>query len=880
MIKETVIIPLSTLMFKVLRFCSITWVIILSTQNLLFAENALWSLKPIKEINIPINKTTNWGLNSIDNFILRKLSEKSLSPTTRADRRSIIRRASYDLTGLPPTPEAVSEFLGDPDVDAIAFAKVVDKLLESKAYGEKWGRHWLDVVRYADTAGENSDHPVEDAWRYRNWVIQSLNNDMPYDQFVREQIAGDILAVGKNGKEFADNIIASGYLAIARRFGHDIDKRMYLTYEDVIDNLGKTFLGLSIACARCHDHKHDPITSADYYALYGVMASSRLPFPGCEPKQQPRDLVPLVTGDVIEENNEWEQKLKNLQHDLIENPKKELMKVASESYRMLSSGHLPVGKSVDLSFDPIKINVKKGEAIQISIAPNTNHGADTTLVELKIKHQTDSGNQEWSTQDLVDILTKGNPLNSNNSIWYFLDIGPEGPRLLSEKAEEIDGQSTLKKWSIGGLPSVAINNGNDPIKAWTEIPARSFFVHPSADSPVAVTWISPITGKIEIELKMADGHASGDGVIWQLQHFANHKIHSSYEKLAVDKEGIAKIEEHKNKKPISQTDYAYAVAEGKPEDYPIHNRGDAKDLGPIVKRRFLTVLGGEILGDKNSSGRLDLADKIVSPKNPLTARVMVNRIWAWHFGRGIVRTLNDFGNHGTLPTHPELLDYLAKEFISSGWSIKNMHRIIMNSATYQQSAQSGTGVKYYAGFERRRLNAEEIRDSILLLSGMLDESPGREHPFPPKSKWNFSQHAPFADEYFTSKRSVYVMRKRNRISSFFSLFDGPDPNASTANRSQTTVPSQALYFMNDPFFHDCADQLSANIRAIGPDERLEYAYQLLFSRPAHKTDHEDFEAFTKVMAPNISNDPEEQDTEIWKSYSRILMSSNEFLYLD
>ena len=880
MIKETVIIPLSTLMFKALRFCSITWVIILSTQNLLFAENALWSLKPIKEINIPINKTTNWGLNSIDNFILRKLSEKSLSPTTQADRRSIIRRASYDLTGLPPTPETVSEFLGDPDIDAIAFAKVVDKLLESKAYGEKWGRHWLDVVRYADTAGENSDHPVEDAWRYRNWVIQSLNNDMPYNQFVREQIAGDILAIGKNGKEFADNIIASGYLAIARRFGHDIDKRMYLTYEDVIDNLGKTFLGLSIACARCHDHKHDPITSADYYALYGVMASSRLPFPGCEPKQQPRDLVPLVTGDVIEENNEWEQKLKKLQHDLIENPKKELIKVASESYRMLSAGHLPVGKSMNLSSDPIKLNVKKGEAIQISIAPNTNHGADTTLVELKIKHQSDSGNQEWSTQDLVDILTKGNPLNSNNSIWYFLDIGPEGPRLLSEKAEEIDGQSSLKKWSIGGLPSVAINNGNDPIKAWTEIPARSFFVHPSADSPVAVTWISPVTGKIEIELKMADGHASGDGVIWQLQHFANHKIHSYYEKLAVDKEGIAKIEEHKNKKPISQTDYAYALAEGKPEDYPIHNRGDAKDLGPIVKRRFLTVLGGEILGDKNSSGRLDLADKIVSPKNPLTARVMVNRIWAWHFGRGIVQTLNDFGNHGTLPTHPELLDYLAKEFISGGWSIKNMHRIIMNSATYQQSAQSGTGVKYYAGFERRRLNAEEIRDSILLLSGMLDESPGREHPFPPKSKWNFSQHAPFADEYFTSKRSVYVMRKRNRISSFFSLFDGPDPNASTANRSQTTVPSQALYFMNDPFFHDCADQLSANIRAIGPDERLEYAYKLLFSRPAHKTDHEDFEAFAKVMAPNISNDPEEQDTEIWRSYSRILMSSNEFLYLD
>ena len=878
-IGQIIFLPV-TLIVNTLRLLCNVWVLILSTQSFLFGEKPLWSLNPIKQIAVPNNVNSDWPSNEIDEFIMEKFISESLSPTVKADRRSLIRRASYDLTGLPPEPQTVTDFLNDPDDDQMAFSKVIDRLLDSSSYGEKWGRHWLDVVRYADTAGENSDHPVEDAWRYRNWVIQSFNNDIPYDQFVRKQIAGDILATGKQGKAFADNIIASGYLAIARRFGHDIDKRMYLTYEDLIDNLGKTFLGLSIACARCHDHKHDPITSADYYALYGVMASSRLPFPGCEPKQQPRDLVPLVTHDVIEENKLWEQKLKKLQHDLVENPKKELIKVASESYRMLSQGHLPVGKSIDLSSDPININVRKGEAIQISIAPNANHGADTTLLELKIKHQTDSGNLEWSTQDLVDILTKGNPIDSKNAIWYFLDIGPEGPRLLSEKAEAIDGQSTLKKWSIGGLPSVAINNGKDPIKVWTEIPARSFFVHPNADSPVAVTWISPVTGKIEIELKIADGHAFGDGVVWQLQHFANHKIHSSYEKLSIDKEGIAKIEEHKNKKPISKTDYAYAVAEGSPKDYPIHNRGDAKDLGPIVKRRFLTVLGGDILGDKNSSGRLELANKIVSPKNPLTARVMVNRIWAWHFGRGIVQTLNDFGNHGKLPTHPELLDYLAKEFINGGWSIKKMHRIIMNSATYQQSAQSGTGVKNYAGFERRRLNAEEIRDSILLVSGMLDASPGREHPFPPKSKWNFSQHAPFADEYFTSKRSVYVMRKRNRISSFFSLFDGPDPNASTANRSQTTVPSQALYFMNDPFFHDCADQLSANIRAIGPDERLEYAYQLLFSRPANKTDHEDFEAFAKVMAPNISNDPEEQDTEIWRSYSRILMSSNEFLYLD
>ena len=869
-----------TLIVNILGLLSIAVALFLFGPGQLFAEKKLWSLKPINEITVPANTKNDWSRNVIDDFILKKLSVESLTPSPRADRRSLIRRASYDLTGLPPSPETVETFMNDPSNDGIAFSKIIENFLGSSAYGEKWGRHWLDVVRYADTAGENSDHPIEDAWRYRNWVVDAFNSDKPYDEFVREQIAGDILATEKKGAEFADSIIATGYLAIARRFGHDIDKRMYLTYEDAIDNLGKTFLGLSIACARCHDHKHDPITSADYYALYGVMASSRLPFPGCEPKQQPRDLVPLVTNNVIEENKEWEEKLKKLERDLVENPKNELIKVASESYKMLSEGHLPVGKSIDFSSDPIKINVRKGEAIQISIAPNANHGADTTLIDLKIKHQTDSGNLEWSTQDLIDILTKSNPLNSNKGIWYFLDIGPEGPRLLNEKAEAIDGQSTLKKWSIGGLPSVAINNGEDPVKVWTEIPARSFFVHPSADSPVAVTWISPVTGKIEIELKVADGHAFGDGVIWQLQHFANHKIHSSYGKLALDKHGIAKIEEHKNTKPITKTDYAYAVAEGTPKDYPIHNRGDAKDLGPVVKRRFLSVLGGEILGDKDHSGRLDLANLIVSPKNPLTSRVMVNRIWAWHFGQGIVGTPNDFGTHGAAPTHPELLDHLALEFIKSGWSIKQMHRIIMSSATYQQSARSGPGPKKYSGFERRRLSAEEIRDTILYLSGMLDVSPGKEHPFPPRDKWNFTQHNPFAGEYASSKRSIYLMRKRNQISSFFSLFDGPDPNASTASRSRTTVPSQALYFMNDPFFHDCAEQFASNIRAIGPDQRLEHACQQLFSRSAIQTDHEDFEDFARAMAPTVSNDPEEQDTEIWKSYSRILMSSNEFLYLD
>ena len=261
------------LIVNILGLLSLACALFLLGPSQLFAEKKLWSLKPITEITVPANTKNDWSRNGIDNFILKKLFNESLTPSPRADRRSFIRRASYDLTGLPPSPETVKAFINDPSNDEVAFSKVIENFLSSSAYGEKWGRHWLDVVRYADTAGENSDHPIEDAWRYRNWVIESFNSDKPYDQFVREQLAGDILAKEKKGKEFADNIIATGYLAIARRFGHDIDKRMYLTYEDAIDNLGKTFLGLSIACARCHDHKHDTITSEDYYALYGVMAS-------------------------------------------------------------------------------------------------------------------------------------------------------------------------------------------------------------------------------------------------------------------------------------------------------------------------------------------------------------------------------------------------------------------------------------------------------------------------------------------------------------------------------------------------------------------------------------------------------------------------------
>ena len=311
------------------------------------------------------------------------------------------------------------------------------------------------------------------------------------------------------------------------------------------------------------------------------------------------------------------------------------------------------------------------------------------------------------------------------------------------------------------------------------------------------------------------------------------------------------------------------MAEGKPTSARLQRRGDPEDLGEEVPRAFLSALGGGPLGDDKSSGRLELAQRIASPDNPLTARVMVNRIWAWHFGgRGIVATPNDFGRHGVAPTNPQLLDFLARYFMDKGWSTKAMHRLIMGSATYQQAAGSSGIVP------RRRLTAEELRDTLLVASGELDRTAGTAHPFPAEKTWAFTQHAPFAAEYASNKRSVYLMRKRNRNSRFFALFDGADPNASTPVRGVTTAPTQALYFMNDPFFHSCANKFTARVLKHSDDtqRRLDFACRELFARPVSDAELTAFKDFASAYGPD--------EGKAWEAYARILLASNELLHLD
>jgi hypothetical protein len=679
-----------------------------------------WVFRPVQGPPVPSVKNEAWPLNAVDRFVLHKLEARGLTPLEPADKRTLIRRATFDLTGLPPTPKEIDAFLEDDS--AQAFARVVDRLLDTPAYGERWGRHWLDVVRYSDTAGDNSDYPVPQMFKYRNWVINAIGHDKPYDEFLREQLAGDLMP-SAGAQDRYNKIIATGYLASARRFGSEADPRYpwHLTIEDTIDNLGRALQGLTINCARCHDHKFDPISNEDYYALYGFFQSTRYPWPGIELDKAPRDLVPLAPENVVREG------LKD---------------------------RLPKLAAFDAELKQI---AKDKEA------------ADKALLETQ-KARGDSKRVAEITKRIESLVDKNRSVQNNRD-----------------------------KYAKVPLPF----------------------------------------------------------------------------------------------------ETAYAVIDAKDEDKKkvgnacIQIKGDPEHLGKEVERHFPEVLGGMRLPpDVKGSGRLELAAWISSAVNPMTARVMVNRIWHYHFGKGIVQTPNDFGKQGRPPTHPELLDYLASRLVDSGWSIKAMHRLVMLSRTYQLSSRDEAANSrldlnndYLWRFNRSRLDAESIRDTILAVSGDLDRSQAGPHPFPDQTKWDYTEHNVFKQVYENHRRSVYLMTQRLYRHPFLGLFDGAGTNASTDRRVVSTTSLQALYLMNDPFVHAQARKFASRLFAEQPDEsrRIGWAYLLMMGRPVteeEKTAAEEYLAKVraKIRASNIPAD--QQTAHAWESFARALFLSSEFVYVN
>ncbi len=856
------------------------------------AARKWWALQPVQRPVVPKGAFSN----PVDAFIAARLRERGLGLSPAADRCTLLRRVTYDLTGLPPSAEDVDAFLKDHSPEA--FARVVDRLLASPAYGERWGRHWLDLVRYADTAGENSDHPLPHAWRYRNWVIDAFNRDQPYDEFLREQIAGDILAARGAPEKYASRVIATGYLALARRFEHDSDQHMHLTYEDGIDTLGKAFLGLTLGCARCHDHKYDAVSMRDYYALYGIFASTKFAFPGCEAKQRPRDLVPLVPPA------EWERLVKPYRKELagldgripvaIREQRRlaeDLRAAFAKNRHPLAHGSIPDGGDTVFDSGSTPIDVKVGEVILLSVTPLKTHGADTTLVEFELTEAGGPARRWNATRDLVGDLLAGNPHadgHGNKDVWWFFDLRRQ-PTLLPESVRNVSGKAGLDAWRNGDTPSVLVNRTTAEVTAWTRLPPRSLFVHPSQDGNVGIAWLSPMSGKVTIKGRITDAHPGGpDGVGWVLEHFPVDVRRS----LDAQRDATVRLRQLMQSRTelarqAPRQEVAFAVGEGKPSDTRLQRRGDPEQLGEVVPRRWLEVLGGTPISDPSASGRRDLANWIASAENPLTARVMANRIWQHHFGKGLVKTPNDFGVRGTAPTHPELLDWLASEFVRSGWSVKAMHRTILLSATYQQdSASREDGMKsdaaneLYWRWERRRLSAEELRDSLLAAGGRLDRAPGAAHPFPPESSWAYTQHVPFSTFFESDKRSVYLIQIRNRRHPFLGLFDGADPNATTPVRQSTTVPTQALYFMNDPFFHAQAERLAERVLALPDGERALGLFRIALQREPTERERGFVGSFLERYRAELTGSEAARARASWCALARILLASNEFLFVE
>lgn len=697
---------------------------------------AEWALRPLTDPAPPEVRNTDWVRSPVDRFILARLEAVGLEPAPPAAPAAALRRLSQVLTGLPPSLDEI-EWMADeldrrPDALSEALMAAADRYLASSHYGERWGRHWLDVVRYADTAGESSDYPIPQAYLYRDYVIDAFNRDTPYDQFLREQIAGDLLPAADEETR-QRQLVATGFIAQARRFSVDPDTAMHQTIEDTIDTLGRATMGLSLGCARCHDHKFDPVSMRDYYALYGVFQSTRYPFPGSENKKRQRDLVPLVSA------TEYAAVMAPFQEEMA--------------------------------------------------------AIDADLEALQIERQAARDKAEGRTPAV------------------------EPKRTQLELLEAFRGIRAQRDALQDRLPEVPM---------------------------------------------------------------------------------------------------AYAVAEGKPASARIQKRGEPFNLGEEVPRGFLPALGGGPFAEGEvGSGRRPLAEAVASAKNPLTARVMVNRIWQHHFGKGLVQTPNDFGAMGRRPTHPELLDWLASRFIEDGWSVKKFQRRLIASATWQQRVQpalaseageagessqeanvttdDGAGAGRAGlvdpandllwSFPRLRLDAESIRDALLSASGRLVRGSGGPHPFPPMKTWNWTQHSPFTAVYPTRHRSVYVMQQRIRRHPFFAVFDGADTNSSTGARMITTTPLQALFVMNDPFAHEQAEALAQRVAAAFPGNvvaRISLAHKLLYGREATAAETSEAVVYLAGFRARLPAEqtPTEREASAWTSYARALMGANEFIFLD
>jgi cytochrome c553 len=758
-----------------------------------------WSYQPIRRSEPPIVKNTTWGAGAIDRFILAKLEENGLAPSPAADRRTLLRRASFDLVGLPPTAEEVAAFENDKSEGA--FASAVDRLLASPHYGERWGRHWLDVARYADTKGyvftEERKYPF--SYTYRDYVVRAMNSDLPFDRFILEQLAADQLATGDDKAPLA----AMGFLTLGRRFGNNQNDII----DDRIDVVSRGLLGLTTGCARCHDHKFDAIPTDDYYSLYGIFASS------VEPPELPL-IGALQMNDAY---REYEQEL-GKREGAFTAMQTEKLAALIEELRSRTVECLAAAADKDSKALPesVALAIGSGEVRREIVTRWRNYLAETA----KQPHPVFG---PW--HQLAELPAEG-----------FADKAKQIVAGLSDAADAQLRTNALLKQALAASPpqsmvDVATVYGrllSDVHQQWVKLQGEKPAAVAGAAAPTAATALPDAAAE---ELRQVLYAEKNPTVVTadESRRFFNRAVK---DKLAELRKAV---DSFKANSPAAPPRAMVMNDAPQPMQPHVLIRGNPGRPGKEVPRRFLQVLspadGPSPNGNgfQKGSGRLELAQAIANPANPLTARVIVNRVWMHHFGKGLVSTPSDFGARGAAPTHPELLDSLAFTFMEEGWSLKKLHRRILLSNAWQQTSDDRPeGIKADPEnrltwkMNRQRLEFEPLRDALLAASGRLDRTLG-------------GRPVDLFATPLTTRRAIYGFIDRQDLPGTFRVFDFASPDVSTPMRPQTTVPQQALFSMNSPFVVEQAKALAARAEVAQASDtaaRIQALYRLIFARAA------------------------------------------------
>ena len=946
-----------------------------------------WSFQPIRNPAPPSVKRSGWPLNEVDNFILAALESKGLSPAEAADKRTLLRRVTFDLIGLPPTPKEIEDFLADESPQA--FEKVVARLLSSPHYGERWARHWLDLVRYAETNGHEFDNNKLDAWRYRDYAIRAFNDDLPYDEFMREQIAGDLLdrpRLNSGGSSLASPVGTGIYwFGEVLNSATDSVKARADQVDNQIDVIGKAFLGLTVACARCHDHKFDPIPTADYYALAGVMHSTDIREAVVDSPQREREIAGFAAR--LAGTNE---KIREL---LAPVPERLAARLASD---LTMAADLVVGEDGYLSAGVDSLRIARANQLRRALA-DTSHpfhpfiriaqsiarggsaGFDRAVEKVKaetgaksveatsrrhdiefedfeepgfpswiISGQAFAGGARYQpAPDLTLTAYRGEGVadsyrNGSASFvgsltsrkfrmprrWVHVRLSGRGGNLVRTRLSDV--RLTLVADSYKSKAFVPTGTDSfewQSARMTTQFDRLCYFelVDRSREGYIIVDRIvlsdsneppgdGPVDARVSSLLERKDIRSLGDlaGAYQKLFDtavrqqpisrggdplFAAVQPFPSPEEAATILPETERVKLRKLRrdradlgKSIPVSTFAMSSRDEVPHGIRIHIRGNHKNLGQEVPRGFLRVMPSPPAGKtSNGSGRLQVSQQIARSDNPLPARVMVNRIWKHHFGEGIVRSTDNFGKTGEPPTHPELLDYLAKRFVDSGWSVKAMHRLMVLSRTYRMSAQSTPQAQAVDPENRllhhmpvRRLEAEIIRDSLLAVSGSLDPTLYGPSVTPHISEYQDGRGKPPRPGPLDgkSRRSLYIGVRRNFLTPLFLAFDYPLPTSTIGRRNTSTVPSQALMMMNNEFVALEAQRWAERLLRDTPDRsgRIHSMYLRAFARPPKEDEMREVSAFLSRQASRY-DEAGIDDPRVWADLAHVLINSTEFIFI-